>query len=36
MFQSDDGELYLVKGGLIYQLVRSTGDGQANEFPATL
>ena len=26
MFQSDDGELYLVKGGLIYQLVRSTGD----------
>ena len=36
MFQDEDGELYLVKGGLIYQLIPSTDSGQSNEFPATL
>jgi uncharacterized repeat protein (TIGR03806 family) len=36
MFQDDNGDLYLVKGGLIYQLVPSIGNGQSNQFPATL
>jgi uncharacterized repeat protein (TIGR03806 family) len=36
MFQDEDGELYLVKGGLIYQLIPSAGSEQLNEFPATL
>jgi len=34
--QDEDGELYLVKGGLIYQLIPSDDGGQSNEFPATL